>query len=146
MNIEIKNNFLYFENYKLRCAICKRGISSRKREGDSKTPKGRFKLKYVLYRKDRISNLNTKLTKIVIKKKMGWCDDPESKSYNRLIKFPFKYGAEKLWIKENIYDIIIVIDYNLNPIIKKKGSAIFLHISKKNILLQKDVLQLVKET
>ena len=76
---------------------------------------------------------------------MGWCDDPESKSYNRLIKFPFKYGAEKLWIKENIYDIIIVIDYNLNPIIKKKGSAIFFHISKKNILLQKDVLQLVKE-
>ena len=71
MNIELKNKFLYFQKYKLRCAIGKRGISSRKREGDSKTPKGRFKLKYVLYRKDRISNLNTKLTKIVIKKKNG---------------------------------------------------------------------------
>ena len=144
MDIKLKNKFLYFENYKLRCAIGKRGISSKKREGDKKTPRGRFKLKYVLYRKDRISNLNTKLTKIVIKKKMGWCDDPESKSYNRLIKFPFKYGAEKLWIKENIYDIIIVIDYNLNPIIKKKGSAIFLHISKKKYTSTKGCIAISK--
>ena len=62
---------------------------------------------------------------------MGWCDDPKSKCYNQLIKFPFKYSAEKLWLKKNVYDIIVVIDYNLSPIIKNKGSAIFLHITKK---------------
>ena len=26
----------------------------------------------------------------------------------------------------------IIIDYNLNPVIKNKGSAIFLHIAKRN--------------
>ena len=62
---------------------------------------------------------------------MGWCDDPNSNNYNKIINFPSKYSAEKLWKKENVYDIIIVIDYNLNPLIKNKGSAIFLHIAKR---------------
>ena len=131
MNIELKNKFLYFQKYKLRCSIGKRGISINKKEGDKKTPKGEFKLKYILYRKDRIFDLKTRLKKIVIKKRMGWCDDPNSNYYNKIINFPSKYSAEKLWKKENVYDIIIVIDYNLNPIIKNKGSAIFLHITKK---------------
>ena len=63
---------------------------------------------------------------------MGWWDDPSSDQYNKLIKLPFKFSAEKIYRKRNIYDIIIVINYNLKPIIKSKGSAIFLHISKKN--------------
>ena len=131
MNIELKNKFLYFQKYKLRCSIGKRGISINKKEGDKKTPKGEFKLKYILYRKDRILDLKTRLKKIVIKKRMGWCDDPNSNYYNKIINFPSKYSAEKLWKKENVYDIIIVIDYNLNPVIKNKGSAIFLHITKR---------------
>ena len=131
MNIELKNKFLYFKNYKLRCAVGKRGISSEKLEGDKKTPKGEFKLKYILYRKDRIFNFKTKLKKIIIKKNMGWCDDSNSIYYNKIINNLTKYKSEKLWIKENVYDIIIIIDYNLNPIVKNKGSAIFLHIAKK---------------
>ena len=131
MNIELKNKFLYFQKYKLRCSIGKRGISIKKKEGDKKTPKGEFRLKYILYRKDRIIDIKTKLKKIVIEKSMLWCDDPNSSHYNKIINYPFKYSAEKLWRKENIYDIIIVIDYNLNPIIKNKGSAIFLHIAKR---------------
>ena len=131
MNIELKNKFLYFQKYKLRCSIGNRGISINKKEGDKKTPKGKFKLKYILYRKDRITNLKTKFKKIKIKKKMGWCDDPISNYYNKIISFPFKYSAERLWVKENTYDIIIVINYNLSPVIKNKGSAIFLHIAKK---------------
>ena len=63
---------------------------------------------------------------------MGWCDDPNSKDYNKLIKFPFKYRAEKLNKKNNTYDIILILNYNTNPIIKNKGSAIFIHIAKKN--------------
>jgi len=131
MNIELKNKFLYFQKYKLRCSVGKRGISIKKKEGDKKTPKGEFKFKYILYRKDRIFDLKTRLKKIVIKKRMGWCDDPNSNNYNKIINFPSKYSAEKLWKKENVYDIIIVIDYNLNPLIKNKGSAIFLHIAKR---------------
>ena len=131
MNIELKNKFLYFQKYKLRCSIGKRGISIKKKEGDKKTPKGEFKLKYILYRKDRIFNFKTILKKKIIKKNMGWCDDPNSKDYNHLIRLPSKYSSEKLWLKENIYDIILIINYNLNPTIKYKGSAIFLHIAKK---------------
>jgi len=131
MNIELKNKFLYFKNYRLRCAIGKRGITSKKLEGDKKTPKGEFNLKYILYRKDRIFNIKTKLKKIIIKKNMGWCDDPSSIQYNKIINYPYKHSSEKLWRKENVYDIIIVIDYNLNPIVKNKGSAIFLHIAKR---------------
>ena len=131
MNIELKNKFLYFKNYKLRCAVGKRGISSKKFEGDKKTPKGEFKLKYILYRKDRIFNFKTKLKKIIIKKNMGWCDDSNSIYYNKIINNLTKYKSEKLWRKENVYDIIIIIDYNLNPVVKNKGSAIFLHIAKK---------------
>ena len=132
MNIELKNKFLYFQKYKLRCSIGKRGISIKKKEGDKRTPKGEFKLKYILYRKDRVFDLKTALKKIKIDKKMGWCDDPKSSYYNKIIKYPFKYRSEKLWRKDNIYDIIIIIDYNLNPVIKNKGSAIFLHIAKRN--------------
>ena len=62
---------------------------------------------------------------------MAWCDDPKTKYYNRLVRLPFRYSTEKLWLKENVYDIILIIDYNLSPIIKGKGSAIFLHIAKK---------------
>lgn len=64
---------------------------------------------------------------------MGWCDDPNSRYYNKLIRFPFKYRAEKLYKKENIYDAILVINYNTKPVIKGKGSAIFLHIAKKKL-------------
>ena len=76
--------------------------------------------------------LNSKIKKNVILKNMGWCDDPKSTKYNQLINFPFKYSAEKLYRKDNIYDIILVIEYNMKPIKKNKGSAIFLHITKQN--------------
>ena len=145
MNIELKNKFLYFQNYKLRCSVGKRGISIKKTEGDYKTPKGNYNFKHILYRKDRISNLQTKLKKIKIKRNFGWCDDPSSKHYNQMIRFPFKYSAEKLWIKENTYDIILVVNYNLKPVIKFKGSAIFLHIAKKNYQSTKGCIAISKK-
>ena len=75
---------------------------------------------------------------------MGWCDDFSSKQYNKIIKFPFDFSAEKLWLKKNIYDVIIVINYNTKPIIKKMGSAIFLHIAKKNYKSTKGCIAISK--
>ncbi len=63
---------------------------------------------------------------------MGWCDDPRSKEYNKLINLPFNHSYEKLFKKGNIYDIILVLNYNMNPIKKNKGSAIFIHVTKNN--------------
>ena len=132
MDLILKKNFIYFKDYKAKCAIGKRGITNKKVEGDKCTPRGRFKFKYIFYRKERIKNIRSKLKIIPIKKNFGWCDDVRSKSYNKFIKLPFRYRSEKLYLRQNIYDIVVVIDYNLNPVRKKKGSAIFLHIAKKN--------------
>ena len=132
MNIKLKKNFLYFDKYRIKCAIGKRGITHKKLEGDNKTPVGVFKFNSIFYRKDRIKKIKSSLQKNVIKKNMGWCDDSNSKFYNKLIRFPFKFRAEKLWLKNNVYDILLIINYDTRPVVKKKGSAIFLHIAKKN--------------
>ncbi len=132
MIVILKKKYIYFEDYKAKCTIGKRGITGKKLEGDKCTPRGRFKFKYIFYRKERVKNLRSKLRTIPLKKNFGWCDDVKSKSYNKFVKLPFKYSAEKLYLKKNIYDIIVVIDYNLKPTKKKKGSAIFLHVANKN--------------
>ena len=131
MHIIIKKHFLLYKGYKLKCSIGKSGLTNFKKEGDLATPKGLFKLGLLYYRKDRIKLLKCKIKKKVIKKSMGWCNDSRSKKYNREIYFPFKYSAEKLYRRDRIYDIFINIKYNHSPIIKKKGSAIFLHLSNK---------------
>ena len=130
--IIIKKKFLIFSNYKIKSAIGKRGIRVKKKEGDFITPKGSFKILKILYRKDRIKNFNTKIKKIPLKRNMGWCNDPRSKRYNKLISFPFNYSAEKLYKKNNTYDIILVLNYNMNPVRKNKGSAIFIHVAKRD--------------
>jgi len=129
MNIKIKKHLLLYKDYKLKCAIGKSGITSTKKEGDLATPKGTFELGTFYYRKDNNKPLKCKIKKKIIKKKMGWCDDSRSKKYNKEISFPFKYGAEKLYRKDKIYDLFINIKYNFSPVIKEKGSAIFLHIT-----------------
>ena len=131
MHILINKKYLTFNNYKAKCSVGKRGIGQKRKEGDLITPKGKYKIKYIMYRKDRVK-IQSKIKKIIIKKEMGWCDDPNSRHYNKIIKLPTSYKHEKLYKKENIYDIIIVLNYNMDPIVKNKGSAIFIHVAKKN--------------
>ena len=131
MHITINKNYLIFKNYKVKCALGKKGIGYKRKEGDLITPQGEYKIKYILYRKDRVKKIKTKFKKVIIKKNMGWCDDTKSSKYNKLIKLPYYYGYEKLFRQDNIYDIILVLNYNMNPIIKNKGSAIFIHVAKK---------------
>ena len=132
MIIVKKSGYLKYKNFKFRCALGKAGIKQKEREGDFITPKGKFKLIKIYYRFDRIKKINSTLKTIKIKKNMGWCDDVSSNYYNKQIKISKKIGHEKLHRKDNLYDIIVVLNYNLNPIIKGKGSAIFLHVAKKN--------------
>ena len=97
-------------NYKAKCAIGKRGIGNKRKEGDLITPKGKYKIKYILYRKDRIRKIQSKIKKIAIKRNMGWCNDIKSTKYNKLIKLPSSYSHEKLYKKDNIYDLILVLN------------------------------------
>ena len=145
MIFTLKNKFINIDNYNLKCAIGKRGTKKNKREGDKFTPIGTYRFISVYYRKDRINKIKTNLEKIVIKKNIGWCDDPRSKDYNKEIKFPFIYRAEKLYRSDNIYDIIIEIDYNKHPTIKNRGSAIFIHIAKRNYSPTKGCIAMSKK-
>ena len=145
MNINIKKNTLTYKGYKLKCSIGKSGCKRFKKEGDLATPKGIFSLGNLYYRKDRIGHINCKIKKKIIKKNTGWCDDSRSKKYNKEINFPFKYGAERFYRKDKIYDLLINIMYNQKPVIKKKGSAIFLHLTNKKYKPTKGCVAIVKK-
>ena len=97
-----------------------------------------------MFRKDRIKNLKTTIKKLPINKKLGWCDDPRSIKYNKLINYPFKLGSEKLYRKDNIYDLILVLNFNMNPIKINKGSAIFIHVANKKFRPTKGCIALKK--
>ena len=132
MIIVKKSKYLKYKNLKFRCSLGKSGIRKKKKEGDNITPKGIFKITSIYYRPDRIKKISTQLKKIKITKNIGWCDDPTSNFYNKEIKLPNKFSHEKFYRKDNLYDIIAILNYNTNPIIKNKGSAIFIHIANNN--------------
>ena len=127
-----KYGYLKYKNLKFRCALGKAGIGKKKIEGDNITPKGSFDIVKIYYRNDRVKKISSKFKLIKITKKMGWCDDPNNKSYNQLINLPTNCKYEKLYRKDNVYDLVIVLDYNIKPTIKNKGSAIFIHVARQN--------------
>ena len=156
MLIKLKyKDTLIIDDFKLKCCIGKRGVKSKKKEGDLATPRGVFKLGPVYYRNDRVPKPVTKLKCYKIKKNMGWCNDIKSKYYNRKITIHKNIKHEKMFRKDYKYDYVILINYNYqNPIINK-GSAIFLHLTsnykptegcvalqKKNLLI---LLKIIKK-
>ena len=152
MVIKVKNNnTLILDDFKFKCCVGKHGTTKHKIEGDEKTPKGLYELGNLYFRKDKFSKLDTKLKTIPIKKSMGWCDDINNKKYNKLIKISNKIKHEKLFRKNNIYDLMIPIKYNTIRTQKNKGSAIFLHLTKNYkvtlgcvAIKKKDMLILIK--
>ena len=148
-----KSGYLKYKDFKFKCALGKAGVGKKKIEGDNITPKGTFSIAKIYYRSDRIKKISSKYKLIKITKTMGWCDDPKSKKYNQLIKLPNKYKHEKLFRKDHVYDLILVLNYNINPTVKNKGSAIFIHIAKKGYketagcigLKKNDLIKLIKK-
>ena len=128
--IIIKKDTLLYDEFKFKCSIGKNGRTTKKIEGDNKTPKGLYALGPLYYRKDRILKPSTKLKKIEIKKNFGWCDDIKSKFYNKPIKINKKIRHEKLYRNDKKYDLFIPIKYNSKKPKKNKGSAIFLHLTR----------------
>ena len=145
MIIVKKSGYLKYKKLKFRCALGKAGIKKKIMEGDNITPKGIFKIIKIYYRPDKIKEIKTLTKKIKIKKNMGWCDDIKSRFYNQQIKLPAKCSHEKLYRNDNLYDLIAVLNYNIDPIIKNKGSAIFLHIAKNSYQETKGCIALKKK-
>ena len=149
--IIIEKDTLLYDEFKFKCSIGKNGKTSKKNEGDNKTPKGLYALGPLYYRKDRLPKLSTKLKKIEIMKNFGWCDDVKSKFYNKPIKTNINVRHEKLYRNDKKYDLLIPIKYNTKKPKKNKGSAIFLHLTnnyKKTqgcvAIKEKDMLILLK--
>jgi len=146
----INKDTLIFKNFKLKCCIGLNGIKSKKIEGDKTTPRGLFTLGKIYYRSDRVKKHKTNIPLKKITKKIGWCDDPQSKYYNSEIKISDEIKCEKLFRKDYKYNYVLVINYNLSKI-KSRGSAIFIHLTKNYYptagcvgLKEKDFLILIK--
>ncbi len=132
MSMRIKKNYLFYNGNKYKCSIGSAGFSNKKKEGDRCTPIGIFRVTDILFREDKLKDLNTNYDLKTISPRDGWCDDPSSNHYNTKIKFPFSKSAEKLFRQDNRYDIICITNHNQNPIIAGAGSAIFIHIASEN--------------
>ena len=132
MTIFVKNKHtLLIDEFKFRCCVGKNGLTSSKKEGDKKTPRGVFEIENLYFRKDRIKKPLTLLKCIEIRKNMGWCDDIRfPKKYNKLLKIEEKIKHEKLKRKDCKYDLLIPIKYNFKKPVTGLGSCIFIHITK----------------
>ncbi len=111
------------------CALGRSGIKGRKREGDGATPRGAWRPVAVYYRPDRLTRPATGLPTLSLSPDDGWCDDPADRRYNRSVRLPYAGRHEHLWRTDRLYDVIVVLDYNLARPLKGAGSAIFLHLA-----------------
>jgi L,D-peptidoglycan transpeptidase YkuD (ErfK/YbiS/YcfS/YnhG family) len=113
-----------------RCALGKSGVTHSKKEGDGATPAGVFQLRRVWYRRDTVQRPRCGLPLKVIQKDHGWCDCPNHRRYNKLVKLPFKLSHERMWRQDDVYDVVLEIGWNDKPTIAGKGSAIFFHLAR----------------
>jgi L,D-peptidoglycan transpeptidase YkuD (ErfK/YbiS/YcfS/YnhG family) len=116
-------------NLRWRCALGRSGISSGKVEGDGTTPSGRFPIRRLLYRPDRVREIACVFPVQPIAPADGWCDAPDDPAYNRLITRPYPARHETLWREDGLYDLILVIGHNDDPVVPGRGSAVFLHLA-----------------
>ncbi len=134
-------NAAIWGNREIHCAVGRNGFTSteEKKEGDGKTPIGRWVMREVFYRPDKVkrTEIVTDLPVHALKPNDGWCDEINDPNYNRYVDLPYpKVGvplsAERLWRDDDLYDIIVVLGYNDDPVVKGMGSAIFFHVTREN--------------
>jgi L,D-peptidoglycan transpeptidase YkuD (ErfK/YbiS/YcfS/YnhG family) len=138
---------------RIRCALGRGGLTEKGGEGDGISPQGTYALRRVLYRADKLNTPQTSLPVAAIEKQDGWCDDPAHPTYNQQVTLPVEASAESLWRDDALYDVIVVLGYNDDPIVPGKGSAIFMHITQPDYsptegcvaLAQEDLLKVLKD-
>ena len=112
------------------CALGRNGVTLDGREGDGATPTGTYPLRHVLYRGDRVMRPLTSLRARPIGPRDGWCDASEDAAYNQPVRLPYPASAEKLTRKDRLYDMLVVLGHNDDPVIPGLGSAIFMHVAR----------------
>ncbi|MEI6628466.1 MAG: L,D-transpeptidase family protein, partial [Alphaproteobacteria bacterium] len=129
---QLNKNQVVWQNKIFPCQVGCNGFTNNKYEGDGCTPIGKWKLLKVYYRSDRVKALKCALPKVAITPDMGWSDDTKDPLYNSAIKLPYDFSHEKLWRDDHLYDLLITINHNTNPVIPGQGSAIFIHQMHEN--------------
>lgn len=116
----------------VRCALGKGGLvaADRKHEGDGASPIGVWPIRHVLYRPDRGGPPQTALPASPIAADDGWCDAPGDSHYNQPVKHPYPASAERMWREDGVYDLVVVLGHNDDPVVAGAGSAIFLHLAR----------------
>jgi L,D-peptidoglycan transpeptidase YkuD (ErfK/YbiS/YcfS/YnhG family) len=120
------------ESLTFRCALGRGGVlpASEKSEGDGASPIGIWPLRRVLYRADRVSAPLTRLPVQTIGPDDGWCDDPADPAYNRPVPLPYQASAEEMHRFDHVYNIVVVLGHNDDPVVAGAGSAIFWHLAR----------------
>lgn len=121
---------LRFGMQSLTVALGRTGITHAKREGDKATPAGRHVILHGYFRPDRMARPESRVALRPLTPSLGWCDDPASPLYNRPGPLPMRSSHERMWRGDGLYDLILVLDYNMAPRRAGRGSAIFLHCAK----------------
>ena len=123
---------LLFDGRQIACVMGKGGTVSEalKQEGDGATPLGRYKLVGALLRPDRVPGPATALPWRWLRPADGWCDAAEDAQYNRPVSHPWRSSAERLWRDDHVYDVIVVLNHNSDPVVPGAGSAIFWHLTQ----------------
>jgi len=126
---EIGGYWLEAGRYRVAAHIGRGGVISAvdKREGDGATPCGRWPVRAVYYRPDRVQCPKTILPCHALTPDCGWCDDAASPDYNRYVKRPYHFRHEQMWRQDAAYDFVVELGYNDAPVVLGHGSAIFLH-------------------
>lgn len=153
-NIVVNSNgVLRFNNKEYRCALGKSGARADKQEGDEATPVGCFPVRKIFYRPDKLEKPpETSFQVQALTPDDGWSDDVKMPEYNRFVRLPYNGSHEKLWRDDCLYDIIVVLGYNDDPVVSGKGSAIFMHVAREGYaptagciaLSREDLLEILK--
>jgi len=144
-NLEYRGSRLRWSGGVTKAAIGRGGVRIDKREGDGATPAGTYPLFYGFYRGDRIGRLSSRLPLRPLSLHDAWVDDPVDPNYNRLVSLPYPSRTESMWRHDGIYDLLVVIGYNMEPVIPGRGSAIFLHIARPGFVATEGCIAIERE-
>jgi L,D-peptidoglycan transpeptidase YkuD (ErfK/YbiS/YcfS/YnhG family) len=123
--------FLQAGNLVFACALGRAGISADKREGDGATPLASMRILSGYFREDHFSGgRKTRLAMTPIGPDLGWCEVPGDRNYNRPVKIPYGASHERMLRADRLYDACLVLDWNISPRRRGRGSAIFFHLAR----------------
>lgn len=112
------------------CALGRGGIVTNKREGDGGTPRARMRILGGYHRRDHFPAGATRLALKPITLTLGWCEVPDDRNYNRPVKMPYAASHETMRRDDRLYDVCLVLDWNIRPRRRGCGSAIFFHLAR----------------